>query len=59
MGSGGFFARALRDRQRFRRGALAMLAMALAYNIVAIFLAVLHGIPSPAPFLAIPADRYF
>jgi hypothetical protein len=45
--------------RRLALGAGAMLVMSLAYNIVAINLAIIGGVPVPPPFLAIPADGYF
>ncbi len=53
------FERLLNDPRRARWALVAMLAMAAAYNVVCINLALLHGIPSPPPFLAIPPDAYF
>jgi hypothetical protein len=47
------------DPRRYRLGWQAMLAMAALYTIVPVFLAILHGVPVPPPFLRIPADQYF
>jgi len=54
-----FLAAFARNPRRLALGTLAMVAMSLAYNVVAINLAIIGGVPAPPPFLAIPADRYF
>lgn len=51
--------RVLSRPQRGRFAFLAMLAMAIAYTLVAVFLAIIGGTPNPAPYLRIPDDSYF
>jgi hypothetical protein len=53
------FERLLNDRSRQQIALAAMVAMALLYSFVPVFLAILDGIPYPEPFLRIPDDRYF